>query len=144
MSTSTKKMSSFGLVLAIAGLMGSQPSATAISPQTDCGAIAIAPIGARVGVNASLRGEHSYSIRNTTDESIVVTVTVTLWDSEGGRTAYSHPVMVGPGLESRGTLTTFYAKAFGRPGGVRLFARTEILGGTSAPYTAQSSFYVAP
>jgi hypothetical protein len=146
MSKSTQRSGLFGLVLAIGGLTGSQPSAAAspTSPQTDCGAIAIAPLGARVGVNTTLRGDHSYYIRNVTNQPIVITVTVTLWDSEGGRTANSHPVTVGPGLESRGRLTTFYAKAFGRPGSVHLFAQTEIAGGTAAPYRAQSSFYVSP
>ena len=113
-------------------------------PQFEIGAIAHGPIDARVGVNAPLSGEHYYYIRNTTDRTISVTVTATLSDSEGGRTMASEPVVVGPGLESRGKLTTSYAKAFGRPGGVRLYARTEISGGVVHPYTAQSSFYVAP
>jgi hypothetical protein len=113
-------------------------------PRFEVGAIGHGPIGARVGVNAPLSGEHYYYIRNTTNQTIVVTVTATLWDSEGGRTVASEPVVVGPGLESRGKLTTLYAKAYSRPGGVHLYARTEISGGVAHPYTAQSSFYVGP
>jgi hypothetical protein len=118
--------------------------ALVVDPESEVGAISRAPIGARIGVNVPLTGEHYYYIRNTTNHTISVTVTATLWDSEGGRTVASEPVVVGAGLESRGRLRTVYARAFGRPGGVLLFGKTELSGDASATYTGQSSFYVAP
>jgi hypothetical protein len=119
-------------------------AALAADPQAQVGAVARGVVGARVNVNAYPSGEHSYSIHNTTGQTIYATVTVTLWDSEGGRTEKTETIAVGPGSVSRGRLTTTYAKAYGRPGGVHLFAQTVVSGGASSSYTAQSSFYVGP
>jgi hypothetical protein len=110
--------------------------------QASCGGVATGPINARVGVNATLQGTHSYVITNRSNQTVVVTVTAVLQDSEGGRISEQKTIYVGPRSESRGTLRTFFIHSYRRPGGVILTATTEVSGGATARYTARSSFAV--
>lgn len=108
------------------------------------GAVAICPLNAKVNTNVQLKGQHSYSIKNTTANEITVELIFELKDSNGHSISNNDFVSIGAGATANGTEDTFLLTNYSTTGSKTVTATTKVTGAISQSASGNCSFQVIP
>lgn len=93
-----------------------------------CTARATSPNIAKVNTNVSLAGTHEYTIINTDDKELAITIEVIIQDSLGRMTQSKDPFVVQPNSTFKNSVTTHLVTLYDKKQHVIVTAKTTIDG----------------